>query len=94
MLTADREDSTDAVSMTVYSVPDLKRITFNEAMRGKYRKTQKGESFGPSWSTHWFKITVKVPSRFQKYDRVQFNFNAGNEGAIWTEKGGRYIGHC
>jgi alpha-mannosidase len=45
----DREDDEDHVKLRVYSVPALKRITFEEAKKGDYKKAKRGESFGPSW---------------------------------------------
>jgi hypothetical protein len=33
----------------VYSVPDLKRISFKEAIQQEFRPTRLGEWFGPSW---------------------------------------------
>ena len=37
------------VRLLVYSVPDGKRIPFSEAVKGKFRPTKVGETFGPSW---------------------------------------------
>ena len=78
----------DHVELSVYSVPDLARPTFKEAIsQAKFKHTGKGQSFGPSWSTHWFKVTIKVPSELRKKDHLEFHWDAGNEGLIWTEAG-------
>lgn len=45
----DREDSKDYIKLHVYSVPHLKRITFKEAVKGEYKKAERGDHFGPSW---------------------------------------------
>ena len=45
----ERESSKDYVKLRVYSVPDLKRITFKEAKKGDYKKAEVGDRFGPSW---------------------------------------------
>lgn len=37
------------ISLLVYSVPDLKRISFKEAIQQEFRPTRLGEWFGPSW---------------------------------------------
>lgn len=37
------------ISLLVYSVPDLKRIPFKEAIQQEFRPTRLGEWFGPSW---------------------------------------------
>lgn len=46
-----------------------------------------GESFGPSWSTHWFKVTITVPPELQKKEHLEFHWDANNEGLIWTLDG-------
>lgn len=81
--------SPDYVKLTVYSPPDLSRPSFKDATSKSFafRPTQVGESFGPSWSTHWFKVRITVPDYLQKYDHVEFVWDANNEGLIWTENG-------
>ncbi|KAI8866498.1 hypothetical protein GQ42DRAFT_139750, partial [Ramicandelaber brevisporus] len=74
------------MQMQVHSVPDLKRIPFVEAVKGKFRDTQPGEWFGPSWSTHWFHIKMTVPKDWVG-DEVWFRFDAGNEGLIYSKEG-------
>lgn len=75
------------VKLEVYSPPNLSRPTFKEATSNKFRPTKVGESFGPSWSTHWFKITLTVPSSLAKKEHLEFHWNANNEGLVWTEDG-------
>ena len=75
------------VKLSVYSVPDLGRPSFKEATKQSFQPTSKGEAFGPSWSTHWFKVTIKVPSVLQKKEHLEFHWDAGCEGFIWTENG-------
>lgn len=31
-------------------------------MKGEYVPAKVGDSFGPSWSTHWFKVSIDVPT--------------------------------
>ena len=88
MYTLDRESGSEYVDISVYSVPDLQRPLFDNVIpTAKFKKTKKGESFGPSWSTHWFKIILVVPERFKKYERVEFHWDAHNEGLVYTEDG-------
>jgi alpha-mannosidase len=83
-----RVSDEEHVKLSVYSPPDLARPTFEEATKhGKFRATKKGESFGPSWSTHWFKITIKVPSELAKKEHLEFHWDANNEGLVWSEDG-------
>ncbi|KAJ1552072.1 hypothetical protein HK405_012781, partial [Cladochytrium tenue] len=76
----------DTVRLSVYAVPDLKRIPFNEAMKGKYEETRVGERFGPSWATFWFKVEVTIPEDWDG-EYVLFNFDPDCEGMVWNVEG-------
>lgn len=75
------------VKLEVYSPPDLARPPFKDIVDKKFKSTHVGESFGPSWSTHWFKITLTVPKELLKKELLEFHWDANNEGLIWTEDG-------
>ncbi|KAJ5114932.1 hypothetical protein NUU61_000691 [Penicillium alfredii] len=77
----------DHVKLSVYSVPDLQRPTFEEATAHEFKPTHIGASFGPSWSTHWFRIRLTVPEELRKKERLEFHWDANNEGLVWTEDG-------
>lgn len=78
---------TNHVKLSVYSPPDLSRPLFKEATSHKFTSTSVGASFGPSWSTHWFKVQLTVPKELLKKERLEFHWDADNEGLIWTEDG-------
>ncbi|KAL8999670.1 MAG: hypothetical protein Q9169_001487 [Polycauliona sp. 2 TL-2023] len=82
-----RASGDEYVKLQVYSPPDLSRPTFEEATTQTFEDTHVGASFGPSWSTHWIKVELKVPQNLQKKERLEFLWDANNEGLIWTEKG-------
>jgi alpha-mannosidase len=49
-----------AVSIAVWSVPKVDPnntdiVKYEEAIKQNFTSTSVGTSFGPSWSTHWFK---------------------------------------
>ncbi|KAI9813104.1 MAG: Glycoside hydrolase, 38 vacuolar alpha mannosidase [Pycnora praestabilis] len=77
----------DHVKLSVYSPPDLARPSFKEATSNNFKPTEVGESFGPSWSTHWFKIQLRVPSELQEKEHLELHWDANNEGLVWTEDG-------
>ncbi|KAJ5289199.1 CAZyme family GH38 [Penicillium angulare] len=77
----------DHVKLSVYSVPDQQRPTFEEATSHEFKPTRIGESFGPSWSTHWFRIKLTVPEDMRHKERLEFHWDANNEGLVWTEDG-------
>ncbi|KAJ1503523.1 Glycoside hydrolase, 38 vacuolar alpha mannosidase, partial [Coelomomyces lativittatus] len=69
---------TETIQLLVYSVPDIhQRINFQQAKDAPYQPTQLGERFGPSWSTHWFKIQAVVPTAWRG-ETIVFVFRADN----------------
>jgi alpha-mannosidase len=88
-----RSDKRDYLRLEVYSVPNLKRPPFEEAIRtARWHTTTKGNSFGPSWSTHWFRINIRIPSDWKYAEQVLFEWNCGNEGLIYTNDGKVVVG--
>ncbi|KAL1928348.1 hypothetical protein VTP01DRAFT_2704 [Rhizomucor pusillus] len=81
-----RTNSEEYISLLVYSVPDLRRIPFDEAVQQEFRPTRLGEWFGPSWSTHWFHVQLRIPNEFAG-EEVHFIWNADNEALIWSMDG-------
>ncbi|CAG8578871.1 16816_t:CDS:10, partial [Acaulospora colombiana] len=74
-----RTGSEKYIQLLVYKVPSLKRISFEEAVKGNYEPAKRGDTFGPSWSTHWFHVHVTIPEDW-KHEEVQFVWDANNEG--------------
>ncbi|KAI9845832.1 MAG: Glycoside hydrolase, 38 vacuolar alpha mannosidase [Sclerophora amabilis] len=87
MLDEGRATGNDYVKLSVYSVPDLARPSFKEATSHEFKPANVGDSFGPSWSTHWWKIHLKVPAELTKKEHLEFHWDADNEGLVWTEDG-------
>lgn len=77
----------DHVNLSVYSVPDLQRPPFENAVSHEFEPTHVGASFGPSWSTHWFRIRLTIPEDLLDKERLEFHWDAGNEGLVWSENG-------
>lgn len=75
------------VKLWVYSPPNLERPLFKDATRHEFKPTNVGNLFGPSWSTHWFKIVLTVPEVLRHKDHLEFHWDANNEGLIYTEDG-------
>lgn len=85
----------DHVRLEVYSVPDLKRPLFKDAIAdADWKEASIGQSFGPSWSTHWFKVEVLVPPEWKaKYhEPVLFDFDSSDEGFLYLEDGTPQVG--
>ncbi|EPQ65113.1 Bgt-1283 [Blumeria graminis f. sp. tritici] len=75
------------VKISVWDAPGLSRPNFKEATSHNFRPTSVGESFGPSWSTHWFKLQLTVPVAFIDKELLELHWDANNEGMVWTEDG-------
>ncbi|SGZ57524.1 CIC11C00000004730 [Sungouiella intermedia] len=91
----DRVDSnSDAIDIQVWKVPDkdgktdrplFKDIDFDEI---EWKAARKGDSFGPSWKSFWFKIEWVIPEKWLALDQdIHFNWDCGNEGLIYDSKG-------
>lgn len=75
------------VKLSVWDAPGLSRPPFKEAVAGEYKPTKVGAWFGPSWSTHWFKVILTVPSELRDKRLLELHWDANNEGMIWNEDG-------
>ncbi|KAG0023171.1 Glycoside hydrolase, 38 vacuolar alpha mannosidase [Podila clonocystis] len=78
--------SADAVRLSVFSVPDIKRISFHEAIAHDFEKTATGTSYGPSWSTHWFKLNLSIPADWAG-EQVDLIWDSGSEAMVWSTDG-------
>ncbi|KAI6093804.1 glycoside hydrolase family 38 protein [Hypoxylon rubiginosum] len=75
------------VQLSTWAAPGLSRPTFKEAMAGEFKPASVGQSFGPSWSTHWFKVVLRVPSDLQDKEHLEFQWDSNSEGMVWTDDG-------
>ncbi|KAJ8126457.1 hypothetical protein O1611_g7180 [Lasiodiplodia mahajangana] len=76
-----------SVQLWTWPAPGLSRPSFQEAMAGNYQPARVGDSFGPSWATHWFKVVLCVPKDFLKKEHLEFQWDSNSEGMVWTEDG-------
>ena len=86
-LTLHRLDDVNHVEISVWSPPGLSKPTFAEAVRQTYRPTKKGETFGPPWSNHWFRVTLRIPPEWHECERVQLEWDASGEALVYSEDG-------
>jgi alpha-mannosidase len=68
--------------IAVYSAPG--RIPYAEALAGEYRAAREGETFGPGWSTHWFRLEYIIPQEWSGRE-VLLHFNSTSEGCVWRD---------
>lgn len=75
------------IKLSVWSAPGQDRPSFEEATSHQFKDTHIGAAFGPSWSTHWFRVLLTVPAEFAKDDLVILEWDANNEGLVWAADG-------
>ena len=75
------------IQMFCWSAPGQERPLFKEAVKQDYKETKLGVSFGPSWTTHWFKVVITVPKEFRDEERLELHWDAQAEGMIWSDNG-------
>ncbi|KAK1496397.1 glycosyl hydrolase family 38 domain-containing protein [Colletotrichum cuscutae] len=45
------------------------------------------DAFGPSWSTHWFRVRVTTPEDMRQMDHLELHWDCSNEATVWTSTG-------
>lgn len=88
------DSNSDAINIQVWKVPDkdgktdrplFKDIDFDNLEWGGAKK---GDLYGPSWKTFWFKIEWTIPELWLSDDKViQFDWDCSNEGLIYDPSG-------
>ncbi|EFJ52516.1 hypothetical protein VOLCADRAFT_115992, partial [Volvox carteri f. nagariensis] len=76
----------ECVSLEVYSHPrGIPYPTYDEAIRMPYCPAKVGDSFGPSWTTHWFRVRARVPPDWDGLGPLMFRWDSGSEAMLYTE---------
>ncbi|KAF6837836.1 alpha-mannosidase [Colletotrichum musicola] len=75
--------------LSVWDSPGTTRPLFSEATSSvnEYRETRVGESFGPSWSTHWFKVDITIPEKMREMEHLELHWDCSNEATVWSARG-------
>ena len=85
-----KASSSPCITIESYSVPKGEpNPTFDQAMRFPFVPSSVGQSFGPSWTTHWFKLTLVVPFEWKTYfdAPLLLEWDSGSEAMVWSEEG-------
>lgn len=75
------------MAISVWSAPGQSRPPFDEATKQHFRHTKIGESFGPAWTNHWFKLELSFPAEWRNHAKVQLEFDSSGEAMVYTEAG-------
>lgn len=91
----ERVDSnTDAINIQYWKVPDKDGKTDRPLFRDidfdsiEWKGVTKGDVYGPSWKTFWFKIEWEIPELWlSKKQEIHFDWDCSNEGLIYDSEG-------
>ncbi|KAL8280086.1 hypothetical protein RQP46_007416 [Phenoliferia psychrophenolica] len=82
-----RTDSSEYISIESWSSPGRTKTPFNEAIRQKFKPAAKGDEFGPSWTHHWFRVTITLPTDWANKERIQFEWDPSAEAMFFNTEG-------
>ncbi|CAH6723797.1 alpha-mannosidase [[Candida] jaroonii] len=78
-------DSPEGNAPTGTNRPLFKDIDFDSI---EWQNAKKGDNFGPSWKTFWFKFTIEIPEKWLKLGQeIDLEWDCNNEGMIYNESG-------
>lgn len=76
------------IEFQVHEVAGLERPLFQDVIgKADFKPAKKGDVYGPSWKTFWFKFHIKVPKKWIGAEQIWFQWDCGNEGLLYTPKG-------
>lgn len=70
---------------TIASFLSPKRITFSEASQQTFAPYNIGDTFGPTWWTCWFKVTLKIPESWRGKE-VHVLWESDGEAMVWRDE--------
>ena len=70
------------IDIWVYHAPD--RVDFRQAIKEKFLPANVGDSFGPAWSTHWFRLEFVIPAEWEGHE-VHLLWDSSSEACIWKD---------
>ncbi|CAG0918169.1 unnamed protein product [Notodromas monacha] len=68
------------------SEKDWRKYPFSIASVQTFKPVNIGDSFGPTWATHWFKVIIDIPESW-KGETVHLIWNSSTEALLWSEDG-------
>ncbi|XP_013784457.2 alpha-mannosidase 2C1-like [Limulus polyphemus] len=69
------------------NLPAKEKMTFSQVLeQGEFVEVKIGESFGPTWATHWFRVDVEIPESWEGKE-VHLRWNSNSEAMVWSDNG-------
>ncbi|XP_022046125.2 alpha-mannosidase 2C1 isoform X1 [Acanthochromis polyacanthus] len=69
---------------SITSFLSSKRITFTEASKQNFAPYKVGDTFGPTWWTCWFKVTLEIPESWRGKE-VHLVWESDGEAMVWRD---------
>ncbi|CAL4079511.1 unnamed protein product, partial [Meganyctiphanes norvegica] len=60
--------------------------TFDQIRQQPFTPVKIGDSFGPTWSTHWFKLQFNIPDEWCGKE-VRLRWKSQSESMVWSKEG-------
>src|SRR6185295_18294034 len=60
--------------------------TFQQIIGQTFQPVVDGQEFGPTWTTHWFRIVIEVPTEWVGKE-VHLRWATGSEATVWSATG-------
>ncbi|CDR00188.1 unnamed protein product, partial [Oncorhynchus mykiss] len=61
------------------------RIPFLEAVKQNFEPYQVGDTFGPTWWTCWFKVSLRIPDSWRG-KQVHLSWESDGEAMVWRDE--------
>ncbi|XP_045063760.1 alpha-mannosidase 2C1 isoform X2 [Coregonus clupeaformis] len=62
-----------------------KRIPFPQAVKQNFEPYQVGDTFGPTWWTCWFKVSLRIPESWRG-KQVHLRWESDGEAMVWRDE--------
>lgn len=90
VLTVARTDKAENIKIGYWpsGAPQV-RVPFSEAIKQRFRPFHKGDDVGPSWTQHWFRVQITLPTATEWTDaeRVTLEWDQSAESLIFDTEG-------
>ncbi|KAK7079336.1 hypothetical protein SK128_013883, partial [Halocaridina rubra] len=60
--------------------------TFDQIVTQEFTPVSIGDTFGPTWTTHWFKLEFEIPEEWIGKE-VRIRWGSNSEAAVWSSGG-------
>lgn len=78
------------VTLSHWSLPGgegaWQQWSFNQIVAQDFSSVNIGDSFGPTWTTHWFKLEFSIPDEWAGSE-VRLRWGSNSEATVWSTDG-------